>query len=224
MKLSEPRLILEKAIANNARASKEASDAQSAIDRARTARLNAEDAHEGATAAVETAKEAHAVKFASGGAGAELRVARSRLLEAEDDLQAARLSFDRLTAAVEDPERAARRAAAALEEAIAEVVADEAVEPRIAEVTRLQDELDHRRAVLREISLRQPFVPGNTGVGRRIELFLNQTRFPNEQNLGLLSPEVDAWRAASARLSVDASAVLPGGEDPAPAKHLRLAR
>jgi hypothetical protein len=77
---------------------------------------------------------------------------------------------------------------------------------------------------LKEISLRQPFVPGNAGVGRRIEIFLGTTMHANELNLGLLSPEVDAWRAASARLSVDASAVLPGGEDPAPAKLLRLAR
>jgi hypothetical protein len=224
MKLSEPRLILEKAIANNARASKEASDAQSAIDRARAAKVSAEDALEGATAAIERAKEAHAAKFSAGGASGELRSARSKLLEAQDDLEAAKLSFERLTDAVADPERAARKAATALEEAVAAVIAAEVVDERIAEVERLQAALDHKRAVLREISLRQPFLPGNTGVGRRIELFLNQTRFPNEQNLGLLSPEVDAWRAASARLSVDASAVLPGGEDPAPAKHLRLAR
>jgi hypothetical protein len=224
MKLSDQRQALAAAIDANTKAAKEAERAEDRVARARPALLNAQVARETAETAVEAAKERHAERFEAGGAAPELRAARNALVEADDNIAGARLNLERAEAALPDAAREARKAKAALDESVAAVVADEAVEPRIAEVARLQEELDHKRATLKEISLRQPFVPGNTGVGRRIEIFLGTTMHANEQNLGLLSPEVDAWRTAVERLSVDASARLPGGEDQAPAKLLRLAR
>jgi hypothetical protein len=224
MKLSEPRQALAAAIDANTKAAKEAERAEDRVARARAALLNAQIARETAETAVEAAKQRHAERFEAGGAAGELRAARAALVEADDDVDGARLSLERAEAGLPDAAREARKAKAALDEAVAAVVADEAVEARIAEVTRLQHELDHRRAILKEISLRQPFVPGNTGVGRRIEVFLGEWPFKMEARAGIGSSQVDEWRTAVERLAADASAPLPGGEDPAPAKLLRLAR
>jgi hypothetical protein len=224
MKLSQARQALAEAIDANTKAAKEAERAEDRVARARAALLNAQVARETAETTVEAAKQRHAERFEAGGAAGELRAARAGLVEADDDVDGARASLERAEAGLPDAAREARKAKAALDEAVAAVVADEAVEVRIAECARLQHELDHKRSVLKEISLRQPFLPGNAGVGRRIEGFLGEWPFKMEERAGIGSSEVDAWRTAVERLSVDASAPLPGVHDAEPAKVLRLAR
>lgn len=219
--MTPERAGLAQAILDKAQADAEAATAAGKLAHAKRLVADAEAGHEAALAGIEAARSAAADRLAAGGSGAgELRAARARAQDAEDDCEAAKIALSRITGDEEfgEPARQARHAAARVQAAIDAVIVAE-MGPLLEEAGRLQVDLASRRLVLREIAEKMPW-PTNAA-RQQIEFFLGRPPFA----VAVTEP-VEAWRRAVAALARDATVALPGvGGEVAPAhKGLRLAR
>ena len=138
--------------------------------------------------------------------GDTVRAARARLVEAEDELEAAKAALERLKAGVQGPEDAATEARRAVEEAVAAVVASHA-EALLRAAQAAQHEYVERCAVLHEF---QRALHPWSGEHKAAANFLGAVHFAVNRHLAEgKSTAAAEWRQAVAELAQDASVRLP---------------
>ena len=138
--------------------------------------------------------------------GGAVRAARARLVDAEDELDAAKAALVKLRDGVQEPEDAAVQAKRAVDEATAGVVAGH-VETLLEEARRAQFAYVERCAVLNEV---QRALHPWSGEHKAAANFLGAVHFAVNRHLAEgKSAAAAEWRAAAAELARDASVRLP---------------
>jgi hypothetical protein len=203
-----------------ATAIKAASTAHAAATQAREALSRAEaflqqakgrhvEAEEALNKALAEQGESLASAIASGTApsvGGAVRAARTRLIDAEDEVAGAKAAVAKLKDAVQGPEDDAAAAKLTVEQAVAGVVGGE-VEILLEAARQAQLEYIERCAVLNEVRrLLHPW----TADHKAISSFVDAGTLAIHQRIGWASvPAVEDWRRAVAALSRDATVRLP---------------
>jgi hypothetical protein len=217
----DPREELAAAFKELAAAEAEAAKAQAAIDRA-SLRLNAaEEAHELAVAALETARESQADRLVdaasadrSAPANDGLRKARQAKETADDDVVAARTALDRLRDLAKGPAYVLSLARDRRRKAVYPVTHGE-VDRLLAEGQDLVERLGAKRAELRFVASNLVDPYSDSATRRQIEFFLNREPYPEEN--GFLTKNdttrrnaaISAWEKFAAEIVKDAATPVP---------------
>lgn len=168
------------------------------------------EAEEALAKAIAGQGEALAKAIGAGGStvvGDTARAARARLVDADDELEAAKAALERLKAGVQGPEDAATEARRAVEEKIAAVV-DGHAEALLRAAQAAQHEYLEMCAVLTEV---QRGLHPWSGGHKAVSAFLGSTFFAFNRHLAEgASPAAAEWRQAVAELGQDANVRLPG--------------
>ena len=221
MAVVDPRDELAAAIKEHDAAEAEAARAQAAIDRA-SLRLNAaEEAHELAVAALETARESQAARLVdaastdrSAPATDALRKARQAKEMADDDVVAARSALDKLRDLAKVPAYALSRARDRRQKAVNALTRGE-VARLLAEAQDLVERLGAKRAELKFVSWELVDPYGDVATRREIESFLNHEPYPEESGLRTKNnptrrnAAIAAWQKFAAEIVADAAAPVP---------------